>query len=65
MQPLSFCECKLAGLKVIQPFVAPDHRGFLLKSFEHGIFEQNGIILTVVTDTTHKAMEELCGMILI
>lgn len=52
MQPLSFCECKLAGLKVIQPFVAPDHRGFLLKSFEHGIFEQNGIILTPYEELT-------------
>lgn len=45
MQKLSFSTTSIPQLTLIQPFVAPDERGYLSKTFEQGIFKQNGIDL--------------------
>lgn len=47
MERFRFEDTALAGLKSIQPFYAPDHRGGFLKSFERGAFESASIPLTL------------------
>ena len=46
MQPFSFQQTEISGLIVIQPFIAPDKRGYLMKSFERNVFAEHGIDLT-------------------
>lgn len=41
-----FEETGLGGMKIIHPFFAEDCRGYFLKSFEKGIYSENGIHLT-------------------
>lgn len=43
MHPFSFQKTKIDGLTLIQPFLSADSRGYLLKSFEKGLFTQHGI----------------------
>ncbi|KTE92006.1 dTDP-4-dehydrorhamnose 3,5-epimerase [Desulfitobacterium hafniense] len=38
-----FTDTKLEGLKVIEPFLVEDNRGFFLKSYEKDIFAENGV----------------------
>lgn len=52
MQKFSFYTTTIGQLMRIQPFVAPDQRGYLLKSFEQGIFGQHGISLTPYEELT-------------
>lgn len=43
MQAFSFEKTDIADLTLVKPFIAPDKRGYLLKSFERRIFAENGI----------------------
>ena len=52
MQQFSFHTTSIGQLVRIRPFVAPDQRGYLSKSFEHEIFEQHGIHLTPYEELT-------------
>ena len=38
---------EIEGLKVISPFIASDDRGLFRKTYEHNIFEENGINIEV------------------
>jgi len=42
----SFQPTKIEGLQIVQPFVAPDERGYLSKIFEKSIFAAHGIELS-------------------
>lgn len=52
MQKLEFHQTEIPGLVQIKPFCAPDHRGYLLKSYEHGIFREHGIVLNPYEELT-------------
>lgn len=43
MQPFSFQSTNIDGLMLVQPFLAPDDRGYLSKTFERRIFREHGI----------------------
>ncbi len=47
MQQFNFKKTSISGLTLIEPFLAPDNRGYFSKTFERGIFEANGIVLPV------------------
>lgn len=44
-QSFSFESTKIAGLTIIHPFYAPDHRGHLCKTYEKSIFNAHGIYI--------------------
>ncbi len=46
-QQFNFKKTSINGLMLIEPFLAPDDRGWFSKTFEKGIFEANGIVLPV------------------
>ena len=59
MQLFSFQHGKIVDLILIQPFIAPDERGYLLKSFEKKIFAQHGIQIDPyeeLTSFSHKGV---------
>lgn len=43
-------DCKLDGLKLIEPFYQEDERGYFLKSFEQGIYERFGLQNEIAED---------------
>lgn len=43
MQTFHFQRSSIKGLVLIDPFLAPDDRGYLTKTFERSIFKANGI----------------------
>lgn len=45
MQFFTFDKTELPDLILVKPFIAPDERGYLLKSFSRHVFEENGIFL--------------------
>lgn len=55
MQRFSFQPTDLFGLVAIRPRVVPDERGCLMKSFEQGIFRQQGILLTPYEELTSQS----------
>ena len=46
IKKFSFQTTEIEDLQMIQPFVAPDERGYLSKSFEKSIFANHGIDMT-------------------
>ena len=46
MSFFTFMPTEIFGLTLIQPFCAPDDRGYLSKPFEKSIFEEHGIFLS-------------------
>lgn len=52
MQKLSFTATTIPQLTLIQPFLAPDERGYLSKTFEYEIFNQYGIKLNPYEELT-------------
>ena len=46
MSFFTFTSTGIFGLTLIQPFCAPDDRGYLSKPFEKSIFEEHGIFLS-------------------
>ena len=46
IQRFQFEETGIEGLKLIDPFIAFDDRGYYMKYYEHHIFEENNIYLT-------------------
>ena len=46
MTPFSFEVVTIKGLILVTPFFAPDHRGYLSKTFEKSIFSAKGIELS-------------------
>lgn len=53
-QQFRFEETNIEGLKLIYPFFVEDKRGFFMKTYEKGIYEDHGIFLN---DT-----EDFCSM---
>lgn len=59
MQPFSFQSTAIPGLMLIQPFLVPDERGYLLKSFEKDMFARHGIQMEPyeeLTSFSHKGV---------
>lgn len=52
IENFSFEKTEIEGLMLIHPFVAYDERGFFMKTFEQGIFLENGIELGNAEDMT-------------
>lgn len=46
MADFTFQDTTIAGLTLIRPFLAPDHRGYLSKPFEKSVFAAHGIHLS-------------------
>lgn len=57
MQFFLFDETEIAGLTHIKPFIAPDERGYLLKSFERRIFVEHGIDLQPYEEITSVSVK--------
>lgn len=47
MAKINFRDTKIQGLKIVEPFVAADNRGYFMKAFEASIFAEAGIDTSV------------------
>lgn len=52
MKSFRFENTSIEGLKLIYPFFAPDERGYFMKTYERGIFKENGIDMGNAEDMT-------------
>lgn len=63
MEPFKFESTIIDGLKVIHPFLAPDERGYFMKTYEREIFKANGIEMGNAEDmTSHSKKGVLRGL---
>jgi dTDP-4-dehydrorhamnose 3,5-epimerase len=56
---LKVITCHLEGIRVIEPAVYTDHRGFFLESFEHGRYREFGIMDSFVQDNHSRSFKNV------
>jgi dTDP-4-dehydrorhamnose 3,5-epimerase len=54
---MKLTETKLNGVYLIEPVVFADHRGFFMETYNHTVFEQNGLSYRFVQDNHSLSRE--------